>query len=129
MATSLIMLLGGWFAETDQLDKISGFIIGMAGWLYILYEVFAGEAAALSTKIGNKASQQAFNTLKTIVSLGWSIYPLGYFLAYILAVGGWAPNSYFETEIVNVVYNLADLVNKGAFGMCIYAAARSDTSH
>jgi len=91
-----------------------------------LYEVFAGEAAALSTKIGNKASQQAFNTLKLIVSLGWSIYPLGYFLAYILAFNGWAPNS-FETEIVNVVYNLADLVNKGAFGLCIYSAAMSDT--
>ena len=27
-------------------------------------------------------------------------------------------------EILNVTYNLADLVNKGAFGMCVWAAAR-----
>merc|ERR1712176_574328 len=107
MTASLVMLLGGWFAETDQLDKVSGFIIGMAGWLYILYEVFAGEAAALSKSIGNKASQQAFNTLKTIVSVGWSIYPLGYFAAYIFA----------------------DLVNKCTFGMCIYGAAKSDSGN
>ena len=25
-----------------------GFVIGMAGWIYILYEVFAGEAAQAS---------------------------------------------------------------------------------
>merc|ERR1719440_444458 len=121
MIASLVMLLGGWFAETDQLDKVSGFIIGMAGWLYILFEVFSGEASSLSAKIGNKASQQAFNTLRTIVSVGWSIYPLGYALAYLVAFNGFATNSHLANELVNVTYNLADLVNKGAFGLCVYA--------
>ena len=31
-------------------------------------------------------------------------------------------------EILNVVYNLADLVNKGVFGLCVWSAARGGVS-
>ena len=31
-----------------------GFIIGMAGWLYILYEIFAGEASQINAAQGTK---------------------------------------------------------------------------
>jgi len=125
---SLLMLVSGWLAEVDILSKAVGFVFGMAGWFLILNEVFSGEAASLSDKIGTGASKKAFNTLRLIVSVGWSIYPLGYAMAYIIHGGGWAPNSYFEAECVNVVYNLADLVNKTAFGLCVWAAAKSDVA-
>lgn len=39
------MVAGGWVAEVDVIPKVPGFCIGMAGWLYIVYEVSAGEAA------------------------------------------------------------------------------------
>jgi len=128
--TSLVMLFGGWFAETDQLDKVSGFVIGMSGWLYILYEVFAGEASRIAVGLkGNKSAQQAFYWLRLIVSVGWSIYPIGYAVAFIISFGGWAPNSYMVVQVWrNVIYNLADLVNKGAFGMCVWSAATSAES-
>jgi hypothetical protein len=35
--------------------------------------------------------------------------------------------SYHAQSVVNIVYNVADLVNKGAFGLAIWAAAKSDT--
>lgn len=126
MVAAIAMLAFGWTAETDILDKASGFIFGCAAWLYIIYEVFAGEAASLSKSIGNPASQKAFNTLKWIVSVGWSIYPLGYALGYIIHTGSWATNSYMELCWVNCVYNIADLVNKLAFGIAIWSAAKSD---
>jgi len=126
LAYSLLMLVSGWLAEVDILSKAVGFVFGMLGWFLIIYEVFSGEAAGLSEKIGSAASKKAFNTLRLIVTVGWSIYPLGYAMAYIIHGGGWAPNSYFEAECVNVVYNLADLVNKTAFGLCIWAAAKSE---
>ena len=39
---SVIMLLGGFLGEAGYMDALLGFVIGMAGWLYILYEFFKG---------------------------------------------------------------------------------------
>jgi len=64
--------------------------------------------------------------MRMIVTIGWLIYPIGYSLAYLVADGTFATNSYGEAVIVNCVYNLADLINKGGFGLCIWAAAHSD---
>jgi bacteriorhodopsin len=118
---SVVMLLSGWAGETGAVSVLVGFIPGMLGWLYILYEIFAGEASQISAKGKSKAAQSAFKTLSLIVSVGWAIYPLGYYLVYL------GPTvTYHSESVVNIVYNIADLVNKGAFGMCIYSAAMSD---
>jgi len=118
---SLVMLLSGWAGEIGAVSVLAGFIPGMLGWLFILYEIFAGEASQISAKGKSKAAASAFNTLRLIVSVGWVIYPLGYYLVYL----GPAV-TYHSQSVVNITYNIADLVNKGAFGMCIYSAAMSD---
>jgi len=119
---SIIMLVGGWAGEAGLVSVLVGFVIGMLGWLYIVFEIFCGEAGAVSGNSGSKACQSAFNTLRLIVSVGWLMYPLGYYMVYL------GPTfSYHAQSVVNIVYNLADLVNKGAFGMAIWAAAKSDT--
>ena len=41
---TLVMLIGGYLGEAGVINAMLGFIIGMAGWIYILYEIFAGEA-------------------------------------------------------------------------------------
>ena len=38
---SLVMLIGGYLGEAGYINALLGFIIGMAGWFYILYEVFS----------------------------------------------------------------------------------------
>ena len=53
--------------------------------------------------------------MRVIVTIGWAIYPLGYGFGYL--VGGVDANS------LNVIYNLADFINKIAFGLVIWAAA------
>lgn len=122
LITSVIMLVGGYLGEIGAVSVLCGFVIGMAGWLYILYEIFAGECASIAGGSGSKAAQSAFNTLRLIVSVGWVIYPLGYYLVYL------GPTfSYHSQSVVNIVYNLADVVNKGAFGLCIWAAAKSES--
>ena len=55
-----------------------GLVIVMAGWIYVLYEIFSGEAGRAAAKSGNKAFVKAFSALRMIVTVGWSIYPLGY---------------------------------------------------
>jgi bacteriorhodopsin len=53
------------------------------------------------------------------VSIGWLIYPVGYAFGYLL--GGADP------AMLNIVYNLADFVNKIAFGVIIWSAAVADS--
>ena len=44
---SLVMLIGGYLGEAGMINATIGFVVGMAGWIYILYEIFAGEAGKL----------------------------------------------------------------------------------
>ena len=123
LIASLVMLVLGYVGETNTDSGTllwGGFIIGTAAWLYIIYEIFAGEASEINASQGTKSSQMAFNTLKWIVTVGWAIYPLGYVLGYAGVLEGDAT--------LNLIYNLADFVNKIAFGVAIWAAATSDES-
>ncbi|MEJ6523241.1 MAG: bacteriorhodopsin, partial [Opitutales bacterium] len=56
------------------------------------------------------------------VTFGWAIYPIGDYMAYLGAGDG------VDENTLNIVYNIADLVNKGAFGLAIWVAATSDNS-
>jgi len=114
---SLVMLIGGYLGEAGYINSTLGFVIGMGGWIYVLYEIFSGEAGKTAAKSGNKALSTAFGALRMIVTVGWAIYPLGYIFGYL--TGGVDANS------LNVIYNLADFVNKIAFGLVIWAAAVS----
>jgi len=114
---TMIMLTFGWLAEVDIMDKVTGFAIGMAGWFYILNEVFNGEAGAMAQK-APAGSKQAFNTMRMVISAGWCIYPLGFFLGYF--VGNFS-------DALNVTYNLADLLNKGGFALCVWAGAKAES--
>ena len=119
LGASLVMLVFGFLGEAGIFDATLGFVIGMAGWIYIIYEVFSGEASKLAAGSGNKGGQFAFNTLRLILTAGWAIYPIGYFLGYL---GGGT-----DANTVNIIYNVADLVNKTAFGLAIWAGAKMDS--
>ena len=112
---SVVMLVGGYAGEAGYINAMLGFIIGMAGWIYILYEVFSGEAGKAAAKSGNKGLVTAFGAMRMIVTVGWAIYPLGYVFGYL--TGG------VDATSLNVIYNIADFLNKIAFGLVIWAAA------
>jgi sensory rhodopsin len=48
MIGTVVMLVAGYLGEVGAINAWAGFIVGMAGWAYILYEVFAGEAGKLA---------------------------------------------------------------------------------
>jgi bacteriorhodopsin len=118
MSASVVMLVFGYFGEIRSINVWGAFVISMLAWLFIIYEVFLGEASKISAENGTEASKKAFNALRIIVTVGWAIYPLGYVLGY---TGGGSEN------MLNIVYNLADFVNKIAFGVVIWAAATSSS--
>jgi len=120
MVGSLVMLVAGYLGEAGLVNAWLGFVVGMAGWAYILYEIFAGEAGKVSAESAPEAVQKSFSTMRMIVTVGWAIYPLGYFLGYL--------NGAADAVTLNVIYNVADVVNKIAFVGVIWAAANAEAA-
>jgi elongation factor 3 len=49
--TSLGMVFAGWAAENNFIGKLPGFVLGMAAWGYIVYDVTSGECAGLAANM------------------------------------------------------------------------------
>ena len=120
LAGSLVMLLGGYFGETGVMSPMLGFVVGMAGWIFIIYYIFVGEAAQIKDSAGNENLVLAFDGIKWIVTIGWALYPIGYYLGYLGSGVG-------DGAMLNTIYNLADLINKFLFGLVIWYAAMRDS--
>ena len=112
---TLVMFVGGYLGEAGHIPSMLGFTILVAGWIYILYEVFSGEAGKLAAKSGNKALVVAYGSMRMIITIGWAIYPFGYIFGFL--TGG------LDNISINVIYNAVDLLNKIAFGLIIWSAA------
>ncbi len=127
LIASVAMLVFGYLGELRGLDPELGlgmdiwvgFGLGMVAWFWIIYEIFLGEASKINAQAGTASSKKAFSALRIIVTFGWAIYPIGYVLGF-MGTGNEAT--------LNIVYNLADFVNKIAFGVVIWAAATSDSA-
>jgi len=120
MIGTVAMLAFGYAGESRTMDPVVGFVLGMAGWGYILLEIFSGEAGKLAGSSGvNKHVRASFGTMRFIVTVGWSIYPLGYFFGYLQGA--------VSAQALNLVYNLADFVNKIGFCLAIWASAKNST--
>jgi len=119
---TIAMLAAGYCGEVGFVNAWAGFIVGMCGWGFILFEIFMGEAGSVAAS-GDKVSEyvkKSFATMRFIVTVGWSIYPLGYFFGYLLGS--------VNDDSLNLVYNLADFINKIAFCLAIWASAKKDTA-
>jgi len=118
LSASVLMLVFGFVGETGGASANLMGVLGVIAWLYIIYEVFMGEAGKLNAASGNAAAQSAFNSIRWIVTIGWAIYPIGYWV-------GVGTNA--DMASANLIYNYADFINKIAFGLAIYVAAVSDS--
>merc|ERR1712205_65098 len=96
-----------------------GFAVGMAGWAFILLEIFCGEAGGLAKDCSPEVAT-SFNNMRLIVTVGWAIYPAGYLFGYMLGA--------VDEVFLNVLYNIADFVNKIAFVCACWAAAKAEAT-
>ncbi|MGY3052261.1 sensory rhodopsin [Pedobacter sp. UYEF25] len=118
------MLVFGFIGETSGLNNnIMWGILSTLGYLYIVYEVFAGDIAKLTKQSNSPALLRAMFLLKIFITLGWSIYPIGY-----MVLPGNLLSGVFESKSIDLFYNLADAVNKIGFGLVIYSVAIAETA-
>ena len=118
IAYSLGMLVTGYLGETLLSDSAAlwGGISG-AFYFLIVYEIWLGSASKLAASAGGNVLA-AHKILCWFVLVGWAIYPLG----YMLGTDGWY-TSILGKGSVDVVYNIADAINKIGFGLVVYSLA------
>jgi bacteriorhodopsin len=132
---SLVMLVAGYIGESADSETIMAdgvetivepnrmipFIIGCLAWFYMIWVLWAGEGKS-AAKTASPAVQSAYNTMMWIIIVGWAIYPVGYAAGYLMGEEGTLANN------LNVIYNLADFVNKILFGLIIWHVAVKESS-
>ncbi|CAD7967779.1 unnamed protein product [Amoebophrya sp. A25] len=156
------MLAFGYMGETEVMSIWPAFFASLLCWSYIVWEVFFGQASQLASlltleaalrylkKVANTpetkdfekpAAAKAFDRLRLILLLGWSLYPLRPVLLRFIwpeiipttSSQGTTPESsgIGSEESLNALYNLGDLVNKIFFGIAVWTAAGSEeeTTH
>jgi len=116
---TVMMLSFGYLGEIKVLNPYLGFVGGMCGWAFILAEIFAGEAGGMAGQC-SEAVATSFKNMRLIVTVGWSIYPLGYFFGYLLGS--------VSDDALNITYNIADFINKIAFVLSCWSCAKADSA-
>jgi len=118
LAGTVAMLAFGYLGEIGAMPAWPAFGLGLAGWAFILFEIFAGEAGGSAADC-SPAISTSFNNMRLIVTVGWSIYPLGYLFGYLLGA--------VDDSSLNAIYNVADFVNKIAFVLSCWSCAKADS--
>ena len=117
---SIVMLVFGYMGESGLMAVQCLHLCWNGCLVYIIHTLWMGEGAEARNASANAAVSTAYNTMMWIIIVGWAIYPLGYASGYLMTGG-------IDASSLNLIYNLADFVNKILFGVVIWAAAVSDS--
>jgi bacteriorhodopsin len=122
VSADVLMIAFGYVGEVSINNSGGGTMLSwwcllasMVLWFYILYDLFAGIGRASEGAAAEVVS--ALGVLRTFVVVGWLVYPLG----YVVAALDLADSLLVARELI---YCIADVVNKVGFGMVAVAAAK-----
>lgn len=115
VVVSVLMVFVRYLGEAAYMNPTLAFLIGLVFWLYILGELYFGQMDdAIRASTGDHLRRGYF-WLRLIVTIGWAIYPLGNFLTAFAGM--------VDDGSLSVAYNVADILNRMAFGVAILATA------
>ena len=128
IAASVVMLVTGYLGETVYRESsVFWGILSSIAYFYIVYLIWFGEVAKLAQNAGPQVAK-ATRALAWFVLVGWAVYPLGYILGTPGGLLGIQLVSDATSAIhaMDIVYNIADAINKIGFGLVIYSLSRSE---
>ena len=120
---ALIMISFGYLGETGVMNEALGLILGGVGWAMIM--VATGLPFGLYDGLGvdnSKIREElvwSTDALRTFILVGWVIYPLGYLVGTDMVDAGSDGK-----EIMAILYNIADMINKIGFGIVAWMGAK-----
>lgn len=118
VVVSVVMMIASYLGAAGFMNATLGFLIWMAGWLYILGEVYFGRLGEINATKASEDLRLSYFWLRLIITIGWALYPLCYFIEYFAGGANLAG--------LNAAYNLADFLNKITFGLIVLHAAMRD---
>jgi len=89
-------------------------VVSCGAWLYIVYTLFTKVTEAMKT--APESIQESLKTMRMFVLVGWVIYPIG----FLMALNGANGESWRE-----ILYNVADVINKVFFGLVCYQGVKA----
>jgi len=123
---AIIMIGFGYLGEANIIENETiALLLGGMGWAMIL--VATGLPFGLYDGLGvdnSKIKEEvkwSTDALRTFILVGWIIYPIGYLFN---------ENTYDlgNEEIMGVLYNIADMINKIGFGVVAWMGAKKATA-
>jgi bacteriorhodopsin len=120
---SFLMIVLGYPGEVSG-DATTSWIfwaLSMVFFVLILMTLF-GELTK-QIEVENAAVQGTLRSLRTVLLVTWSFYPIAYLAPVLLADAGLA------FVIVNVGYAIADITAKAGYGLMIHHVAKVKTEH
>ncbi len=110
----LAMIIFGYIGEISGTQALhwGSFMVGCVAWVLIAVQLFLA-LVDLPENITD-ATKRGVRLMGILVVGGWAIYPLGFFAPLL----GAAP------DVRELIYNVADLINKVGLCLLVYATAK-----
>ena len=118
---ALIMIGFGYLGESGAIPGMAGLVLGGVGWAMIIVATgtpWSNGKGVDNNKIAPELLWSA-NALRWFIVVGWIIYPIGYLFNPTAGV-----SDAVSAEIMAVLYNIADIINKIGFGIVAWIGAK-----
>ncbi len=121
---ALIMIGFGYLGESGAIDGMLGLVLGGVGWAMIIVATGTPWTSGKGVDNSKIAPELMWSTnaLRWFICVGWVIYPIGYLFNPTAGV-----SDAVSAEIMAVLYNIADMVNKIGFGVVAWMGAKKAT--
>ncbi|MEC8398747.1 MAG: bacteriorhodopsin [Candidatus Thermoplasmatota archaeon] len=121
---AIIMIGFGYLGESGAIDGMLGLILGGVGWAMIIVATGTPWSSGKGVDNSKIAPELMWSTnaLRWFICVGWVIYPIGYLFNPEAGV-----SSAVSAEVMAVLYNIADMINKIGFGVVAWMGAKKAT--
>jgi len=121
---AIIMILFGYLGEAGVIKGMAGLILGGVGWAMIIVATGTPWSSGKGVDNSKIAPELMWSTnaLRWFIVVGWVIYPIGYLFNPTAGV-----SEAVSIEMMAVLYNIADVINKVGFGVVAWMGAKKAT--
>ena len=123
--TGAIIMIGfGYLGESGAIEGMLGLILGGVGWAMIIVATGTPWSSGKGVDNSKIAPELMWSTnaLRWFIVVGWVIYPIGYLFNPTAGV-----SDAVSAEVMAVLYNIADMINKIGFGIVAWMGAKKAT--
>ena len=118
---ALIMIGFGYAGEAGMMNEYLALALGGMGWAMIIVATGTPWTSGKGVDNSKIAPELMWSTnaLRWFIVVGWVMYPLGYLFSPEVAI-----SEAVSQEVMAVLYNTADMINKIGFGVVAWMGAK-----